>query len=190
MKAPRNITLLLQAVRDGDPNAKNRLLALVYRQLRAIAHRKISEERKGHTWQATELLNEWCVTVLDGDLLHNVTDRGHLFNTAALVMERLLVNRARRRKREKQGGNLTRVKLDDVIDPCEKRGLDLECLEVDLQALARRYPQQHGAFTLRFFCNLSTTDIAELTETPLRTVQARISFAEGFLREARKLRDS
>ena len=135
-----DVTTILSAIEHGDPRAAEQLLPLVYEELRKLAAQKLAQERPGQTLQATALVHEAYLRLVDADKVQQWNSRGHFFAAAAEAMRRILVNRARDRQRLKRGGDLERVDLDLVGVADEPRGLDVLMLDEALERLAREQP--------------------------------------------------
>ena len=113
-----DVTRILSQIESGDPTAARELLPLVYEELRRLAAAKLIQEEPGQTLQATALVHEAYVRLVDGDQNQHWESRGHFFAAAAVAMRRILVEQARNKQRHKRGGQMHRVPLDDI---------DLEC---------------------------------------------------------------
>jgi len=177
------LTLLLQAASDGDEPALNRLVALLYVDLRRLA-RRIQSGRHNPTLDTTGLVHECYLRFLDSGQLA-VNDRAHFFNLAARVMRQLLCDYARERLAAKRGGGAIRVELHEV-DVAE-RGEAEYWLHLDqaLVALAERHPVQARVVECRFFAGLTEAETAEALGRPLRSVQRDWQHARSWL--ARRL---
>src|SRR5438128_3142133 len=150
-----DITRILSAIDQGDPRAPEQLLPLVYDELRRLAAQKLAHETPGQTLQATALVHEAYLRLVDQDQVQQWNSRGHFFAAAAEAMRRILVERARHKKSLKRGGNLTRQELDEVEpaapQPCE----DLLALDEALTRLAARDPVKAELVKLRHFAGLT-----------------------------------
>jgi RNA polymerase sigma factor (TIGR02999 family) len=154
---------------EGDPAARDRLLPIVYEELRRLAHRHMRGERKGHTLQTTALVNEVYLRLAGVDALRG-RDRAHFFAMAATLMRRVLVDYARRRGREKRGAGVSVISLDEnAIVPRE--GVDVVALDAALERLAAVDPQQSRVVELRFFAGLSVKETAEALGVSPATVK-------------------
>ncbi|MGC4091708.1 MAG: ECF-type sigma factor [Polyangiaceae bacterium] len=176
------VTRLLREWSDGDANAFERVLPLVYQELHRIAARYVGGERAQVSLQATGLVNEACVRLLGWDGVR-WQSRAHFFGVSAQMMRRVLVDIARRRRTERRGGaGLTRVPLEDVAESEPSQDL----LEVDhaLQALALEDPRKARVVELRFFGGLSMEEIADALGISVRTAHADWAFARAWLYRA------
>jgi RNA polymerase sigma factor (TIGR02999 family) len=153
------VTALLSAWRGGNENAQDRLFELVYKDLHRIASRFMAHERPGHTLQATALINEAFIRLIDIEKIH-WQDRAHFFAVAARVMRRILVDRARARKYEKRGGGAAGVSLDEALLVTGQHGPDLVALDDALSALAAMDERKSRVVELRFFGGLSVDETA------------------------------
>jgi RNA polymerase sigma factor (TIGR02999 family) len=154
---------------QGDPAARDRLLPIVYEELRRLAHRHMRGERKGHTLQTTALVNEVYVRLAGVDALRG-RDRAHFFAMAATLMRRVLVDYARRRGREKRGAGVSVISLDEnAIVP--QKGVDVVALDAALERLAAVDPQQSRVVELRFFAGLSVEETADALDVSPATVK-------------------
>src|SRR5436305_10722603 len=115
------VTQILSAIEQGHPNAAEQLLPLVYDELRKLAAQKLAQERPGQTLQATALVHEAYLRLVDAEKAQNWNSRGHFFAAAAEAMRRILVDHARRKRRAKHGGDKKRLALDAVALPSGDR---------------------------------------------------------------------
>jgi RNA polymerase sigma factor (TIGR02999 family) len=164
--APGEVTVLLHAVRGGDSQALDRLVPLVYDELRALAQRELNREAPGHTLHATALVHEAYLKLAGGGL--PATDRAHFLAIASRSMRQLLVDHARRRKALKRGGDLVRTTLTDAAGPMNVRPEELIALD---EALEKLDPRQRQIVELRFFAGMEEKEIAEVLEVSSRTVR-------------------
>jgi RNA polymerase sigma-70 factor (ECF subfamily) len=154
---------------NRDPVARDRLVPLVYEELRRLAHHYMRNEREGHTLQTTALVNELYLRLAGIDAV-GWQDRAHFFAMAATLMRRVLVDYARQRGRDKRGGGLSVISLDDnVIAP--QRAVDVIALDEALERLAAVDPQQGRVVELRFFAGLSVKETAEALNISPATVK-------------------
>src|SRR5262249_56635737 len=132
-----NVTRILSAIEQGDPHAAHELLPLVYDALRQLAAQKLAQEKPGQTLEATALVHEAYVRLVDVEQAQHWDSRGHFFAAAAEAMRRILVERARRKRRPKHGGGRQRVELDDAV-PAQESQPDLLALDEALTRLAEQ----------------------------------------------------
>src|SRR5215831_18886386 len=149
------VTRVLSAIERGDPQAAGQLLPLVYDELRRLAAQRLAQEKPGQTLQATALVHEAYLRLLDGEHAQNWNSRGHFFAAAAEAMRRILVDNARRKRRPKHGGDQKRLPLDSIALPVEDRFHDLLALDEALNQLARQEPLKAELVKLRYFAGLS-----------------------------------
>jgi RNA polymerase sigma factor (TIGR02999 family) len=167
--APRSdATGLLVAWSNGDQSAFDKLVPLVYQELHALARRSMRSERAGHTLQATALVNEAYVRLIDVNRIR-WQNRSHFFAVAAQTMRRILVEFARQRDRQKRGGDAVRVPIDDVDMPQEQTA-DLVALNDALSTLASFDPRMGQVVELRFFGGLTVQETADVLKVSPETV--------------------
>jgi RNA polymerase sigma factor (TIGR02999 family) len=172
-----DVTQVLDAIARGDACAADRLLPLVYEELRALAAQRLAQEQPGQTLQATALVHEAYLRLLDGDKAAHWNSRAHFFGAAAEAMRRILVDQARRKQADKRGGQSRRVPLDaaDIgfTSPAE------ELLDIDeaLTRLAAEDPQAARLIQLRYFAGLSIEDAAEVIGISRSTAYEHWSYA-------------
>ncbi|MBK7406172.1 MAG: sigma-70 family RNA polymerase sigma factor [Phycisphaerales bacterium] len=183
MRSPQEVTLLLNAARAGDPQASAELLPLVYEELRKLARARLGAEAPGQTLQPTALVHEAYIRLVgDADLQWN--SRGHFFGAAALAMRRILVERARHRKRMKHGGGRRRVELRDDAMLSEPPPEDLLALDEALDKLASLDERKCRVVMLRYFAGLSIEETAAALEVSPATVKSDWAFSRAWLHRA------
>jgi RNA polymerase sigma-70 factor, ECF subfamily len=178
-----DVTALLTALKGGDKNAEERLMSLVYDQLKAMASRLLQLERAGHTLQTTALVHEAYLRLV-GSGERDYANRAHFFAVAAHVMRHVLIDYARARAADRRGGQAPHLSLDDVLIVSEDRLEQLLILDEALQKLARVDPRSSRTFVLRFYGGLAIEDIAEVLQVSARTVKRDWSFGRAWLRSA------
>jgi RNA polymerase sigma factor (TIGR02999 family) len=178
------VTRILSAIEQGDPHAASQLLPLVYEELRKLAAQRLAQEKPGQTLQATALVHEAYLRLVDADKVQHWNSRGHFFGAAAEAMRRILINRARDKGRLKRGGGRHRVNVDDLTDPLSAPADDLLDLDEALARLAADYPQAAELVTLRFFAGLTQAEAAEALGLPPRTADRLWAFARAWLLDA------
>jgi RNA polymerase sigma factor (TIGR02999 family) len=182
VKAMSEVTRILSAIEQGDPHAAEQLLPLVYQELRGLAARRLAQEKPGQTLQATALVHEAYLRLVDSDKVPHWNSRAHFFGAAAEAMRRILVDQARRKQADKRGGRGRRVPLDaaDVgfTSPAD------ELLDIDeaLTRLAAEDPQAARLIQLRYFAGLSIEDAAEVVGISRSTAYEHWSYARVRLR--------
>ncbi|MGE0442270.1 MAG: sigma-70 family RNA polymerase sigma factor [Gemmatimonadales bacterium] len=183
MPAPTSVTDCLARLRDGDAGALDRLLPLVYDELRALAGAQLRHERTGHTLSATALVHEAYVRLADRDRL-GARDRSHFFAIAAQSMRRVLIDHARGRRRLKRGQGQDAVPLDAVADLVgDQAAEELLALDAALDRLALLSPRAAQVVERRFFAGLSMEETAESMGTSVRTVRRDWVQARAWLRK-------
>lgn len=173
-------TQLLRAWADGDRGALERLTPHVYRTLRRIAGYQMQHEQTGHSMQATALVHEAYLELID---VTNVSwqHRAHFFAVSAQIMRHILLDRARRRVAAKRGGGAERVNLDELPDLSGDRARELIALEDALNTLAENDPRKARVVELRFFGGLSVEETAEVVGVSPETVMRDWKFARSWL---------
>jgi RNA polymerase sigma factor (TIGR02999 family) len=176
----QEITRLLVAWGQGDQTALERLMPLVYEELRRLARRHMNRQRPGHTLQTTALVNEAYLRLIDASQVQ-WQNRAHFFAVSAQLMRRILVDFARSRKSLKRGAEAPQVTLDDALEVSSERGADLIALDDALNTLAVMNPRQSQIVELRYFGGLSEEEIAEALKISPRTVRRDWSLARAWL---------
>lgn len=174
------VTKLLRAWEGGDQQALERLTPLVYNELRRIAHRYMARERPGHTLQATALVNEAYLRLLDAKEM-GWRDRAHFFAISARTMRRILIESARARRFQKRGGGQERVTLEESLVIEGQPGPDLVALDDALNTLAAMDPRRSQVVELRFFGGLSVEETAEVLKVSPETVHRDWKLARAWL---------
>jgi RNA polymerase sigma factor (TIGR02999 family) len=176
-----DVTHILSQIESGDPAAAEQLLPLVYDELRRLAAAKIAQEKPGQTLQATALVHEAYIRLVDVAKAQHWDSRRHFFSAAAESMRRILVERARRKGRLKRGGEQNRIPLGDVEIAIEGSRLDLLALDEALRNLAAESPDLAEIVQLRFFAGLSHEEIAEMLGVSTITVKRHWRYARVWL---------
>ncbi len=176
------ITRLLREWQDGHPGAFDRLVPLVYQELKTIASRQLSRERRNDHLQTTVLVNEAYVRLF-GQREVDWQNRGHFFAVAAQVIRRLLVDHARHRRRQKRGGGADAIALDDAIveAPPAVDAVDAIALDRALRKLEQVDPQAAKIVELRFFAGLTIEETAAALDISTATVKREWAIAKGWL---------
>ncbi len=183
------VTQLLRAWRQGDAAALDQLVPVVYQKLRRLARHHMAGQRPGHTLQATALVNEAYMRLVDCEQV-NWKDRAHFFAISARMMRRVLVEFARARQYQKRGAGARKTSLDEGVIASPQRGQDLVALDDALQALAAEYPRQAQVVELRFFGGLNVEETAEVLHVSGITVMRDWQLAKVWLARELKKRDS
>ena len=180
MPARSDATELLVAWSNGDESAFDKLVPLVYQELRALARRYMRHERPDHTLQATALVNEAYVRLIDINRIQ-WQNRSHFLAVAAQTMRRILVEFARQRRRQKRGGDALRVTIDDALEIAEDKGADLVALSDALSALATFDSRMSQVVELRFFGGLTVQETADVLNVSPETVMRDWKTAKAWL---------
>jgi RNA polymerase sigma factor (TIGR02999 family) len=177
-----DVTRILSAIEQGDPHAAEQLLPLVYDELRKLAAQKLSQEKPGQTLQATALVHDAYIRLVDVEKAQQWNSRGHFFAAAAEAMRRILVERARRKGRIRHGGGLRRADLLDAEVAAPSDDEQVLLLDEALARLAAVRPQAAEVVKLRFFAGLTLEEIAPLLALSPRTTRRLWVFARAWLR--------
>jgi RNA polymerase sigma factor (TIGR02999 family) len=177
-----DITCILQSAADGDPHAASQLLPLVYAELRRLAAQRLASERPGQTFQATALVHDAYVRLVDVDQPQRWSGRGHFFAAAAEAMRRILVESARRKNSLKGGGGHQRVDLADEPAISGPPGLDLLALDQALEKLERDEPRKAALVKLRYFAGLTNDAAAAALGISGATAENDWAYARAWLR--------
>jgi len=179
----RDITALLLDWGNGDKAALDELIPLVYEELRRMAHQYMRRERPGNTLQTSALINEAYIRLVDYKRMH-WRDRAHFFAVAAQAMRRILIERARSRRRDKRGGAAQRVSLDEAADLVAERAAGLIALDAALTQLSAIAPRKGQVVELRYFGGLNIDEAAEVLGVSSPTVQREWRAAKAWLYRA------
>jgi RNA polymerase sigma factor (TIGR02999 family) len=174
------VTRILSAIEQGDPQAAEQLLPLVYDELRKLAAQRLAHEKPGQTFQATALVHEAYLRLI-GPEMPSWNGRGHFFSAAAEAMRRILIENARRKQSAKHGGALHRVDLDGVDVPTCAPSEDVLALDDALSKLAAEDPAKAELVKLRFFGGLSVEDAGRVLGISRATADRYWSYARVWL---------
>jgi len=175
-----DVTGLLLSWRQGDAGALDRLVPLVYDELRRVARRHLRRERPGHSLQATALVHEVYLRLVDVDRM-TLKSRTHFFAVAARLMRQILVDHARRKRAGKRGGGVTMMSLDEVSPAAQTSNVDVLALDQALDELSSFDPQQCRVVELRFFAGLNIDEAAEALGISTATVEREWAMAKAWL---------
>jgi RNA polymerase sigma factor (TIGR02999 family) len=179
-----DVTRILSAIEQGDTHAAEQLLPLVYEELRKLAAQKMAQEAPGQTLQATALVHEAYLRLVDAEKAQRWDSRGHFFAAAAEAMRRILVEQARRRQSQKRGGQKRRVMLDDFADPPpggEAVQDDLLALDQALALLEVEDPGKAQLVKLRYFAGLTLEETAQSLGISVATAKRHWVYARAWL---------
>jgi RNA polymerase sigma factor (TIGR02999 family) len=179
-----DVTRILSAIEQGDPQAAGQLLPLVYDELRRLAARRLAHEKPGQTLQATALVHDAYLRLVGPGDAGGWDGRGHFFAAAAEAMRRILIDNARRKQAAKAGGGRERVDLADAEPAVEGPRLDLLALDEALTALELKDRRKADLVRLRFFAGLSIEQAAEALGVSPATANNDWSYARSWLRLA------
>jgi RNA polymerase sigma factor (TIGR02999 family) len=178
-----DVTLILSQIESGDPRAAEHLLPLVYDELKKLAAQRMAQEKPGQTLQATALVHEAYVRLVDVPTNQCFNSRGHFFAAAAEAMRRILVDNARRKHSRKGGGGLVRHDLGDLDIALSEPAEDLLALDEAMNKLAATDKAAAELVRLRYFAGLSITDAAAVLEVSPRTADRLWSYARAWLHQ-------
>jgi RNA polymerase sigma factor (TIGR02999 family) len=176
-----DVSAILSQIEQGDPHAAEQLLPLVYTELRKLAANRIAREKPGQTLQATALVHDAYIRLVDTKNAQHWNSRGHFFAAAAEAMRRILIERARRKRRLRHGRDRRRVDLE--TDCLVSAGLSLDLLALDeaLSRLAEAEPAKAQLVKLRFFAGLTMPEAAAALDISLATAERYWTFAKSWL---------
>lgn len=178
-----DVTQILNAIEEGDPQAAEKLLPLVYEELRKLARIKMAQESPDHTLQATALVHEAYIRLVGPNNGNNWDNRGHFFAAAAEAMRRILVESARRRQTEKRGGEIQKYQIDASEVTAGTNSPDLVALDDALQKLAQVDSISAKLVELRFFAGLTNEEAAKVLDVSPRSTNRIWRFARSWLRK-------
>ncbi len=176
-----NVTQILSQIESGDLSAAEQLLPLVYEELRKLAAAKLAQEKPGQTLQATALVHDAYLRLVDVEKAQHWNSRGHFFCAAAEAMRRILLNRARDKNRHKRGSLLQRIDLDKVEIALETPDDELIALDEALERLGRENEVCAELVKLRFFAGLSIRDAATALNISTSTADRCWAYARAWL---------
>lgn len=176
-----DVTRILSQIEAGDPAAAEKLLPLVYDELRRLATQRLAHEKPGQTLQATALVHEAYLRLVGGEKSQCWESRGHFFAAAAEATRRILVNRARDKKRLKRGGRRRRIDLEAIEVAFNTPDEVLLPLDEALQTLAAEDASAAELVKLRFFAGLTMSQVAECLGLSQRTAERQWSYARAWL---------
>jgi RNA polymerase sigma factor (TIGR02999 family) len=177
-----DVTRILSQIEQGDGKAAEQLLPLVYEELRKLAAEKMAQEKPGQTLQATALVHEAYIRLVDVEKVQHWNSRGHFFAAAAEAMRRILVEHARRRTRRKHGKSSRRQDLGACEIAAPEAHDNLEALDAALDRLAEADPQAAQLVKLRYFAGLAIHQAAEVLGVSPRKTDSIWAYARAWLR--------
>jgi RNA polymerase sigma factor (TIGR02999 family) len=176
-----DVTQILSQIEQGDPKAVEELLPLVYNELRKLAASKMAMEKPGQTLQATALVHEAYIRLVDVAKAQHWNSRGHFFAAAAEAMRRILVDNARRKKRPVHGGDRQRVELDEAVSLADDRLDEVLAVDCALSQLAEESPEKAALVKLRYFAGMSLPEAAESLGISRTTASRYWTYAKAYL---------
>ncbi len=184
-----DVTRILSAIEQGDPSAAEQLLPLVYEELRKLAAQKMAQEAPGQTLQATGLVHEAYLRLVDVQKAQHFNSRGHFFAAAAEAMRRILVGNARRKKSQKRGGDARRADLDVAELASRQQSERLIALDEALARLAQIDPTKAELVKLRYFAGLTIREAADALGISTATADRYWAYARAWLQRETRLDD-
>src|SRR5438067_5971655 len=175
------VTRILSAIEQGDPSAAEQLLPLVYDELRRLAAQKLAHEKPGQTLEATALVHEAYLRLVDAGQAQHWNSRGHFFAAAAEAMRRILVEHARKRRRFKRGGDRQRLDLDALQLSVPEAADELLALDEALTEFAHKHPDKAALVQLRYFAGLTVEEAARSLGISASTADRHWTFARAWL---------
>ncbi len=175
------VTRVLSAIEQGDPHAAEQLLPLVYQELRQLAAQKLAQEKPSQTLQATALVHEAYLRLVDTKKAQHWNSRGHFFAAAAEAMRRILVEDARRKRGPKHGGGFQRVNLEEAVSYTQEPAGELLAVNEALDKLAQEDPKKAELVKLRFFTGLSVQEAANVLGISRATADRYWAYAKVWL---------
>jgi len=178
------VTQILDAIGSGDAHASEQLLPVIYQELRHLAAKMLAQEAAGQTLEATALVHEAYVRLVDAEAEPKWNHRGHFFAAAAESMRRILVEKARRKQRVKHGGEHHRVEIDDERLVCSVPADQILALDEALERFDQEEPEKAQLVKLRFFAGLSIEEVAEALGISRATASRHWTYARAWLHDA------
>jgi RNA polymerase sigma factor (TIGR02999 family) len=175
------VTRILSAIEQGDPHAAEQLLPLVYDELRKLAALRLAQEKPGQTLQATALVHEAYLRLVDTEKAQHWNSRGHFFAAAAEAMRRILVQNARHKGRRKHGGGRIRIDVDDLEITAPEKSEELLALDEALGQLAGVDPQAAELVKLRYFAGYTVQQAADILGISPRSADFLWAYARTWL---------
>ena len=179
-----DVTQILNQIEDGDPSAAEKLLPLVYKELRLLAANRLANEKPGQTLQATALVHEAYVRLVDVDKAQNWNSRGHFFSSAAEAMRRILVENARRKQSVRHGGAMQRLDAEMDQLPGSKKSDEVLNIDQMLQRLESNNPDVAKLVEFKYFAGFTLDEAASAMGISTRTAHRYWAYAKAWLRTA------
>ena len=185
-----DVTQILSAIEQGDPSAAEQLLPLVYEELRKLAAQKLTQEKGGQTLQATALVHEAYLRLVDGEKAQHWNGRGHFFAAAAEAMRRILVDQARRNLSQRRGGDRQRQPIEDQEIEAPEPSVDLLAVHEALERFHEVDAAAAQIVKLRYFADLTIPQVAEALGISTSTADRSWAYARAWLHAALKRDDA
>ena len=185
-----DVTRILNAMEQGEPTASEKLLPIVYEELRKLARARLSKEKPGQTLQPTMLVHEAYLRLVDNDQAQKWNSRGHFFGAAAEAMRRILVENARRKQSLKRGGQARHLELDPALAAIENPFEDLLDLDQAMTRLEQEWPKNAQLVKLRYFAGLTIPEASKAMGISTATAERYWRFARAWLHSQLKSDDS
>jgi RNA polymerase sigma factor (TIGR02999 family) len=176
-----DVTGILSQIEQGDPHAAEQLLPFVYDELRRLAAEKMARESSGQTLDATGLVHEAYIRLVDTERVQHWNSRGHFFAAAAQAMRRILIENARRKRRAKHGGDRERVEIELADLPTRMSSDELIALDEAIEKLTQHDPVKAQLVTLRYFVGMTIEQAAELLDISRVTAHRYWTYARAWL---------
>jgi RNA polymerase sigma factor (TIGR02999 family) len=176
-----DVTRILSQINEGDSTAANQLLPLVYDELRRLAGQKMQQERPGQTLQATALVHEAFIRLVNPDVPKDWEGRGHFFAAAAEAMRKILIDKARKKQRIKHGGDRKRIDLNSAIASSSMTVDDLLTIDEALEDFAAHAPDKANLVKLRFYAGMTISEAAEALGVSRATAERHWTYAKCWL---------
>jgi len=176
-----DVTRILSQIESGDPSAATELLPLVYDELRKLAAARLAQEIPGQTLQATALVHDVYLRLVDTEQAQHWNSRGHFFGAAAEAMRRILVERARQKQGPVRGGDRVRVSLDAACEASDERSSEILAVHEALTALAEESPIKADLVKLRYFAGMNHQEAADALGISRATADRYWAYAKAFL---------
>jgi RNA polymerase sigma factor (TIGR02999 family) len=176
-----DVTQILSQIEQGDPSAADQLLPLVYEELRKLAAAKLAHEKPGQTLQATALVHDAYLRLVDVEKAQRWNSRAHFFGAAAEAMRRILIDNARKKRRPVHGGDFQRVELDEACSIVDRPSDDVLIVDEAISKLAAESPEKADLVKLRYFAGMTLCEAAEAMGISSATADRYWAYAKVFL---------
>jgi RNA polymerase sigma factor (TIGR02999 family) len=178
-----DVTVILSQIEQGDPHAAEQLLPLVYDELRRLAEQRLAQERPGQTLQATALVHDAYIRLVDTEQQQHWNSRGHFYAAAAAAMRRILIEKARRKQSRKRGGDWKRLEMEGFDLAAPESPVEILALDEAIEKLAAADKAAADVVRLRFFAGLPLLEVARLMDISPRTADRLWAYARAWLHQ-------